>query len=398
MRFQSKHVEVAIHIIGWLCLLGFPILFQHHNETIDWHRYMHGLFIPLVMLVMFYLNYLVLVPKYFMKRRYSMFFVFNVVAIIVCCFAINRYMSWSCGEIIQSKNFGHDAPYGHGGAPHHGPGEALHRGTSPHRHGPQPPNGPMFSPLPGKPQGMMPKGVFFVIRDVFSLVMTMFTALAIRLSIEWHKSELVRQKYLTEHADAALKNLKAQTSPHFLLNTLNNIYSLTAFDPEKAQTAILELSKMLRYQLYESDSVKVLVRKEADFLRNYIELMRLRLDEKVKIDYSVSIAPDESIVITPHVLICLVENAFKHGICAKSPSFISIKLEADLDKIHFVCTNSNFPKCADTDKTPGGIGLQQVKQRLEHVYREWYRWESGPSEDGTTYTSEITIFNDSKPS
>lgn len=360
-QIETKYIEWLVHLLGWFCIFTAPLLFHRHETGFNWNTYGHGLFVPTVMLVGFYVNYLFLVPRYFMRHRYGMFLVLNAALMVVMCICINRYM--------------------HLWIPQHSPRPMAYR---PH-HTPIRQHGHLHPPMP-----FFGLKLSFVMRDVFTLVATIATAIALRLSIEWHTNELNRQRSQLEQTGAALQNLKSQTSPHFLLNTLNNIYSLIAFDTDKAQQAVMDLAKMLRYQLYESDAEMVPLTKEAAFLDNYITLMRMRLGENVRIDYHLDITANTNAQIAPHILICLVENAFKHGICAKSPSFIDISLRAHKDAIHFVCSNSNHPKRSD-DKTPGGIGLQQVQQRLSLLYPDRHTWHHGPSADGTIYTSEITL-------
>ncbi|MDO4211541.1 MAG: sensor histidine kinase [Bacteroidales bacterium] len=383
---NNRIIELLIHFVVWVYLLSTPFIFTHHNDTLHWQQYVQSMFVPMMLCLVFYVNYLVFVPRFFMQHRNRAFGVSNVLLIAACTTCIVIFMHYVAPllreSLAQSGVFDGMPP-----KPHHGP------------HGePHPPK-----PMKGFPFGT-PKHpvdgariVMMTLRDAFGLICAAAVAMGIRLSASWRKDEEKRKEMQLQLADAALKNLKTQTSPHFLLNTLNNIYSLTAFDTEKAQYAISELSKMLRYQLYESDTEKVLLRKEADFLSHYIALMRLRISEEVKITTHIDIAADDSIVIAPHVLISLVENAFKHGISAAEPSFIDIKLEADLERIVFECTNSNFPQSADSDKTQGGIGLQQVEQRLNLVYPGYHTWEHGPSADGKTYSSKIIIRNDAAP-
>lgn len=380
------YVEPFIHMMVLAYIYLSPFFFSRHGEEMTFLNYLRFIIVPTALCLAFYANYLYLVPRRFMQHRYKSYFGYNALILIVLVIAIPL-----CFHYLMPLL--HD---GAGGFHHHGggPGDGFH----PHHDGPKPRHG-FLGPRHGGPK---PHGLYFfglingvmAIRDSVSIIFAIAGAVALRLANEWQLVNIKSQQAQLQLADAALKNLKSQISPHFLLNTLNNIYSLTTFDTEKAQHAIHELSKMLRYQLYESDTPKVLLRKEAEFLNHYIELMKLRTGDNVKITTHVSITADESIVIVPHVLICLVENAFKHGVSASEPSFIDIRLDGDLERIHFVCTNSNHPQPNSKHSHEGGIGLNQVTQRLQLVYPGFHSWTHGPSKDGTTYTSEIIIYND----
>lgn len=381
MKPNTRYIEPALHLLVLAYIFISPFYFSHNDEPVPWQKYVQFIIVPTSLCLCFYINYLVLVPRCFMTRRYKSYYIYNTIIIILLVMGITAFMHYVTPMLHESmardgiESFKHGAFQG--GKPFHSPK---------HFHD-------------GKP-GRWPKGILggpMAIRDAISLVFVAGGAMAMRLSVEWRRNEQMLHKIHLQQTDAALKNLKTQTSPHFLLNTLNNIYSLTAFDTEKAQHAISELSKMLRYQLYESDAEKVLLRKEANFLNNYIELMRLRLSDNVKVETNIHIAPDESIVIAPHILISLVENAFKHGVSSQAPSFISINLDADLERIHFTCSNSCHPQSKSSDKTQGGIGLHQVEQRLHLIYSGFYKWSYGTSEDGKTYNSELIIYNDAPP-
>lgn len=144
--------------------------------------------------------------------------------------------------------------------------------------------------------------------------------------------------------EAELKNLRNQLNPHFLLNTLNNIYALIAFDADKAQTAVQELSRLLRHVLYDNQQNFVTLDKEMDFIRNYIELMRIRLSANVRVETKIDVRPDSRTEIAPLIFISLIENAFKHGISPTEPSFIRIHFSESPGEIHCEITNSYHPK------------------------------------------------------
>ena len=187
-----------------------------------------------------------------------------------------------------------------------------------------------------------------------------------------------------------LSNLRNQINPHFLLNTLNNIYALTAFDTVKAQEAIQELAKMLRHILYDYQQPTVTLKDEVEFLQNYVNLMRIRLPQSVDVKFDVDCSRTD-VEIAPMLFISLVENAFKHGISSTEPSFIHIHISGGEKEVVCNISNSNYPKTG-TDHSGHGIGLQQVQRRLDISYPDRYEWERGTTEDQRIYNSKITIY------
>ena len=190
-------------------------------------------------------------------------------------------------------------------------------------------------------------------------------------------------------ANAELYNLRSQINPHFLLNTLNNIYALTAIDQERAQDAIQQLSKMLRHMLYDNQESEVALSDEVQFLENYINLMKIRLSNNVDVTFVPQIG-NPNLKIAPLIFISLIENAFKHGISPTEPSFVHINMVAICNEITFSIENSNFPKSSQ-DRSGHGIGLNQVQRRLDLAYPKHYTWDKGVSLDGRIYTSTIHI-------
>lgn len=378
-KAKNRYAEAAIHILVLAYIFTAPLFTTRSGDSITWQRYVSFIAVPTALCTMFYINYFVLIPRYFMQHRNRAYYVANVLIIIVSVLLLSAFMHYVVPLLLDNAGGfadGHNFPHHQAPQPPGKHGAHLPP-PPPHHHGPHPGKHIFVGPL--------------AIRDTFSLICAAAAALAMRLSIYWQQKETERQKTKLEQTHAALLNLKTQTSPHFLLNTLNNIYSLTAFDTEKAQHAILELSKMLRYQLYESDAETVPLTREAEFLINYIELMRLRLADHVSVTTDIQLPPSDDILIAPHILISLVENAFKHGVSAEHPSFIQISLKAESGNIHFLCRNSNFPSSASADGTQSGIGLRQVESRLSLIYDGRYHWQRGPSPDGKVYTSEIHI-------
>ena len=228
-----------------------------------------------------------------------------------------------------------------------------------------------------------PPVLSFILRDVVMLGLTIGLGTTIRLSAQWKKAEAARQ-------ESELKNLRNQLNPHFLLNTLNNIYALIAFDSEKAQQTVQDLSKLLRYVLYESQQAFVPLGKEVEFIRNYIDLMRIRVSKEVRITIHIQVESDNQTPVAPLLFISLIENAFKHGISPTEPSFIIISIEERDDWVRCEILNSNHPKTS-SDKSGSGIGLEQVKKRLELIYPGKYDWDMSLNDSGTVYASLLSI-------
>ena len=188
-----------------------------------------------------------------------------------------------------------------------------------------------------------------------------------------------------ENLEQQLEYLKYQINPHFFMNTLNNIHALVDIDPEKAKDTILELSKMMRFVLYEGDKKGVPITREFDFIRNYITLMRLRYTDKVEVKVELP-AETPDYELPPLMLITFIENAFKHGISYQHDSFIHVKAGIEGNKLRFSCRNS---KADRPNEEKGGVGLANVKQRLNLIYGTNYTLNIQDEPD--TYNVELEI-------
>lgn len=340
-------VEILIHIIGWGIVFGFPLLLMNRSGfTVSWVDYLrHGSAVPVSFLIVFYINYCFFIPRFLFQGRVKQYVLLNV--LLICCTAIGVHF-WQ--EFIFHTYAQPQGPKRRGGPP----------------------------------------SWIFIMRDVFSMILTVGLASAIRMSDRWIKVEAARREAEKSRTEAELKNLRNQLNPHFLLNTLNNIYALIAFDSDKAQAAVQELSRLLRHVLYDNQQNTVALCKEMDFIRNYIELMRIRLSAHVTVETRIDIRPDSRTEIAPLIFISLIENAFKHGISPTEPSFIRIHFSESPGRVCCEIINSYHPK-TQADKSGSGIGLEQVKKRLELTYPERYEWNQGVSEDGKEYKSTLVI-------
>ena len=212
-------------------------------------------------------------------------------------------------------------------------------------------------------------------------------ATGMRYIIRWNEMELKRQAESQKSAEAELVWLKNQLNPHFLFNTLNNISSLIQVDADTAQESIGQLSDLLRYALYESSQKEVPLASEVAFMRDYIDLMRLRCNKMAKIEVELP-DPAPNVMVIPLLFISPIENAFKHGVNNRRPSFVHIRLAWEEERIVFQIENSRHPK-AETDRVGSGIGIENLCRRLELAYpgRHAYR----QSQTDTTYQVTITI-------
>lgn len=152
---------------------------------------------------------------------------------------------------------------------------------------------------------------------------------------------------------------------------MNNISSLIQIDPDAAQDSLAQLSDLLRYAMYESNKPTVSIQGEVEFMRNYIELMKLRCNDMTEVNTSFDV---QSMEIAPLLFISLVENAFKHGVSSSRESKINISMTQIGNTLTFICDNTNYPK-TDADRSGSGIGLENTRRRMELLYHDRYEWE-----------------------
>jgi len=344
-KIKSRYL--ILHFLCWAVIIVMPFFFHSSNDDslMVWNRYLRWLGNPLAYMVVFYLNYLWIVPRYlFKKNNWKMFLLINMGVIMLGLFTMDLW-HWCMTQVLPELN--------------------------------NPPKKVLIK---------FPRYFW----AVMTLVLIIALSMAVRMTQRWQHLEEARKEAEAARAEAELSNLRNQMNPHFLLNTLNNIYALIAFDQEKAQTAVGELSKLLQFVLYENQQDLVPLYKEADFMRNYIELMKIRVTDNVKIDTNINVQPNDATPVAPLLFISLIENAFKHGISPQGKGEISIDLNQTDGNITCEIHNTCYPK-RENDKSGSGIGLEQVSRRLELMYPDRYTWEKGMTPDGKNYFSKITI-------
>lgn len=351
IRKKNYYLDnIFIHFTVWIIVFGLPLFLTDRGQGISWSHFWRSTSVMIAFIIVFYINYLYLIDRFLYRQKTKEFIIINILLI-----AAMGTLMYLAHDFVMALN------------------------------------------LDGRPRGRRRRYTtmpyVFIARNVFSLALTVGLSVAIKMSARWSKVESERKELEREKTEAELKNLKSQINPHFLLNTLNNIYALIEFNPPKAQTAVEELSKLLRHLLYDNNETYVPLAKEVEFMKNYIELMRIRLSKNVKLSTNIDIAPGSSTLIAPLIYISLIENAFKHGISGNKDSFIDIRLIEKPNKmIEFVCKNSAFPK-NESDKSGSGIGLTQVRRRLELLYPKRYTWKQvlEESNGNNVFTSHLTI-------
>lgn len=257
-----KGLGKLIHIAGWGILFCSPFFFTGRESQVTFEGYFRSIIVPLSFMLVFYLNYGWLVRRYLFNRRTGRFLLINLLLIGATMLFVHLCMRYF---------------------------------YPPEMHHPARPPRPLNETV----------GFFLVNAVIYSLVAGL--SVAIKMTDGWYRVAAIQRELEKERAEAELQNLKSQLNPHFLFNTLNNIYSLIAFSPEKAQEAVHDLSRLLRYVLYESSQPFVPLEKDFDFLRNYVELMRIRLPKHVELKTNI-VASSPGTLIAP--LLFMTEKIF----------------------------------------------------------------------------------------
>lgn len=247
-----------------------------------------------------------------------------------------------------------------------------------------------YAPYDTEPYILNGKASFTDLAIYWNILLGFFMTglnMGIKLLYRSLRDEQQMEELKRQNLQAEMDYLRYQINPHFFMNTLNNIHALIDIDTEYAKSAVIELSKMMRYVLYESGRETISLKKDIQFIENYIELMRIRYDSSIDIclDYPATIP--NKVAIPPLLLIVFVENAFKHGVSYNHASFIHIRIGYRDDAVTAVISNSRHEK-----SRPGttGIGLENVKKRLALIYQDNYTLSIDDS-DPAVYTVKLII-------
>lgn len=346
--------EIPLHIGFWLVSYWiFLVSFAVNRSLVEivdgvkevriefYYLYWPVLFFLVTKAIVFYLNSLLLFPKLLQKRRY-LHYVLELLLLLLAA----HLMEWG----LNSLNFELDLA--------ERPRRAL-----------------IITPL----------------NILFSLIYLGLSS-AYVLGKNYLHNEKQKQALLQEKLSAELQFLKAQVNPHFLFNTLNNLFALAEKSGEQSLAeGISELSNLMRYMLHEANADRVPLSREIAYLQSVIELQQLRLDENDDVLISLNIEGDYSRQeIAPLILIPFVENAFKHGIYLQESSFIKINLQADAQQIVFHLINSKFEQQLNDLQESSGIGLENVRRRLALIYPDSHDLQIINGND--TFEVKLTLF------
>ena len=343
---DSKFLEAVTFTTLWILLFASPLILGiSQNVPRDWtHIYsVWQSFLPYLLL--FLINWFFLLPRLFFKGRIWHFLLVNTLLICLFAFFIHSYYH----PLAQSR-LNRDR---------------MERMDPP----PGPPPTVRDFRQPGSPQGKPPRGMpNYVTFILISILMVGFET-GMGISFNWAAEERKRIRREKENAVSQLAFLRNQVSPHFLMNTLNNIHSLIDIDQTMAKDTIIRLSRLMRHLLYDAEVEKIPLQKELDFISHYVELMRVRYGKEVNIELSM---PEEvpGWMIPPILFTSFIENAFKYGISPQKESYVRIRFEAETDALHFEVENRIARMKEEQNST--GIGIENTRKRLDLLYGQRY--------------------------
>lgn len=382
MNFRKEH---TIYTAIWAMLYASPVINIYTRMagnpkiTFSWNEILHAWGYTSTWLVMFAIHNFLLLPILLKKRKTGTYMCLSFLILLTGMFItyLNRPRhNWQEEARMEQEWKADSLAYERVAAVRLGDGRYC-----------SPQNPMRRKPLEMQPIDPLPMLGPGELVAFFGGLLLMGLNLGVKLYF-MSQRDRERQKIIDQHnLEQQMEYLKYQVNPHFFMNTLNNIHALVDIDPERAKTTIVELSKMMRHILYEGSKKLIPLTREVEFLNLYVQLMRLRYTSKVQINVDVPPQLPE-LKLPPLMLIIFVENAFKHGISYREESFIDIKLRVEDKRLLFSCCNSKPTQVQRTNEK-GGMGLQNVRQRLELLYDDDYTLDISDGEK--TYEVKLDI-------
>lgn len=339
--FTGNKIKILLHLLAWVIILGIPLYFFKRWEVGNdfmWAYYIGNLINGII----FYSNYLVLVPRFFFGRRKLNYYL-SVIILLISLYFVSDRSNELIFKYVPGRNNTEEI------------NKPKEKGTE------------VGPPKPDDHFGRPPFREMHLFNYIFTSLFLVFFSVGMRVLERHSQTEKLQKELEKEKLNSELAFLKNQISPHFFFNTLNNIYSLISINAEDSQKAVLRLSKLMRYLLYDSEHGDTKLSNEIDFMNNYIDLMKLRMSNKISLTVAF---PEkyEDINIPPLIFIPFIENAFKHGISYREKSFIEISMTTINGSVVFRCANS-IVKNRETDESGhSGIGLENVTKRLNLLF------------------------------
>ncbi len=312
----SRYIVTLIHIGFWILFFIFPFLLST-TPNYGSFNVMESLVYTAVLALFFYANTLVLIPKLLGRKKVNLY-ILSILLIIAAIVGLRVFVEYQLNSEMFEKSW-----------------------------------------FLGK----------IITDSIFSALIVITVGGGLKITKEWFKNERLKKEIESEKLVAELALMKSQINPHFLFNTLNNIRSLVRKNSPSSDAAIIKLSQLMRYMLYDAANDYVPLDKEIEYLKNYIDLQRLRLPEKVDIQFEI-IENTKGHQIQPMLFIPFVENAFKHGVSYLEDSKVHLKLIVEKSSLHFSIWNNMNIRKDEFIKTEerAGFGLKNIEQRLEYLY------------------------------
>ncbi|WP_209330205.1 sensor histidine kinase [Lunatimonas salinarum] len=325
-----KNLTVLVHVLAWLLVALALFVINPLSWRIDlpMEFWVKQFLILTILIWSFYGNILYVAPKFLFRGNYWQYLFIVLFAGLAFVLILQKYDSW-----VEFSRLMHEA----------------------------------FRP--GQPYVPRPKSYTWDIVFYMQYALSIGISTSIAAVHKWQLEDIVRRQLEEQKKLSELSYLKAQINPHFFFNTLNNIYALINFDVEQAKTALLKLSRMMRYVLYETEKDKTFLSAEISFIKDYISLMQIRVSEKVKLDIQIQEKFDE-VPIAPMMILPFVENCFKHGVSGSNQSYIKIHLHMEEKRLILVTENKITDKNqASPETSRKGIGLTNTLRRLSLLYK-----------------------------
>lgn len=369
---KIKYAEIALISFVWIVLLVIPVLFREDTDNSLRRSINNQLEILIPVSLLFLVNRFALTPYLLFKGKLALYFISVTGTLLLISF----------GSYYYDTRI--NLPPGN-------PQQISEQRNPPPR--PSPDQGqqhekPLRTKNPPRPGQRQPRPVSpFANVIVISVLLVGFDT-GMRSGLRWIEVENEKLRLEKENVAAQLVLLQNQISPHFFMNTLNNIHSLVDKNSVEAKEAIIKLSKMMRYLLYETDPEKTTLKREIEFLESYINLMKIRYSAKVRINLNLPNSIPEK-TIPPFLFLSIIENAFKHGISYKEESFIDIDFNIGENRLLLVVKNSKPGKTQL--KEYSGIGIENTRKRLALLFGSNYHLDLIDGKDLFTVNLSIPL-------